>query len=410
MTYEYDDTAWGDLLTAYDGQTITYDAIGNPLSYRGMTMAWTDTRRLATVTEGAYTYQYEYDSDGLRVERALGGGTYRYHYNGGALVRIEYEASNLFEYLDFITDGQSLVGFRYCCPDLGYDAIFYYLFGQGNNVEAIVDAYGTVLVSYVYDAWGNFTATVTYEYYTLPLYARAVSLSPLRYRSYVYDYETGFYYLQSRYYDPEVGRFISADTYVSTGQGFVGNNMFAYCLNDPVNKIDYNGNKPGDLFNTMDEAARDAAIYLGALSFKNGWEYITVIYSVNAIETSYKSVTRTYRFLWWSWTKTTTKAIQTRVKKYTYKAVKTNKDSDSVNIPRAPLFRKRLATVHTHPMGSGIGITEFSDEDKETANRLGLVDYVYGPNGEMRKYDPSTGEDILLFSDLPVSPNRPWLN
>ena len=64
-----------------------------------MTMAWTGTRRLATVTEGAYTYQYEYDSDGLRVERALGGGTHRYHYNGGALVRIEYEAENLFEYL-----------------------------------------------------------------------------------------------------------------------------------------------------------------------------------------------------------------------------------------------------------------------------------------------------------------------
>ena len=67
-------------------------------------------------------------------------------------MRIEYEAENLFEYLDFITDGQSLVGFRYCNPALGYDAIFYYLFGQGNNVEAIVAADGNVLVRYVYDA------------------------------------------------------------------------------------------------------------------------------------------------------------------------------------------------------------------------------------------------------------------
>jgi len=57
---------------------------------------------------------------------------------------------------------------------------------------------------------------------------------PLRYRSYVYDTETGFYYLQSRYYDPTIGRFINADGLVSTGQGLLGNNMFAYCQNNPV--------------------------------------------------------------------------------------------------------------------------------------------------------------------------------
>ena len=57
--------------------------------------------------------------------------------------------------------------------------------------------------------------------------------NPLRYRGYVYDEETGLYYLQSRYYDPEMGRFINSDVFVSTGQGFIGNNMFAYCLNNP---------------------------------------------------------------------------------------------------------------------------------------------------------------------------------
>ena len=174
--------------------------------------------------------------------------------------------------------------------------------------------------------------------------------------------------------------------------------------------VDYGGNKPGDLFDTMDEAAKDAAIYLGALSFENGWEYITVIYSVNKIEKTYKTVTKTRRFLWWSWTKTSTKIVRTKVKKYTYKAVKTNKDPWRVDIPLAPLFRKRLATVHTHPMGSGRGITRFSEGDIETANNMGLIDYVYGPNGELRKYDPSTMEDILIFSDLPVSTKTPWLD
>lgn len=65
--------------------------------------------------------------------------------------------------------------------------------------------------------------------------------NPLRYRGYVYDTETGFYYLQSRYYDPELSRFINADALVSTGQGLLGNNMFAYCRNNPVNRKDTSG-------------------------------------------------------------------------------------------------------------------------------------------------------------------------
>ena len=68
--------------------------------------------------------------------------------------------------------------------------------------------------------------------------------NPLRYRGYVYDQETGLYYLQSRYYNPEWGRFISADTYVSTGQGLLGNNMFAYCGNNPVKMYDKTGFMP----------------------------------------------------------------------------------------------------------------------------------------------------------------------
>ncbi len=68
------------------------------------------------------------------------------------------------------------------------------------------------------------------------------SINPLRYRGYYYDTETGFYYVQSRYYDPIVKRFINADSYASTGQGFLGYNMFAYCGNNPVNMIDIIGN------------------------------------------------------------------------------------------------------------------------------------------------------------------------
>ena len=91
------------------------------------------------------------------------------------------------------------------------------------------------MVEYTYNAWGVLLSTTGSMASTLGVH------NPLRYRGYVYDNETALYYLQSRYYDPDVGRFINADAFASTGQGILGNNMFAYCLNNPVNMIDPNG-------------------------------------------------------------------------------------------------------------------------------------------------------------------------
>ena len=91
------------------------------------------------------------------------------------------------------------------------------------------------MVEYAYDAWGNvLDISGTYA-------STLGQNNPIRYRGYYYDSETGFYYVSSRYYDPEIGRFINADGLVSTGQGILGNNMFAYCLNDPVNYEDSDG-------------------------------------------------------------------------------------------------------------------------------------------------------------------------
>ena len=104
---------------------------------------------------------------------------------------------------------------------------------------------GTLWRTYSYDAWGNILSVQTTSGIEITSAADIANLQSLKYRGYVYDRETGFYYLQSRYYDPVTHRFINADGLVSTGTGILGYNMFAYCNNNPITLSDYNG-KCGD--------------------------------------------------------------------------------------------------------------------------------------------------------------------
>ena len=108
---------------------------------------------------------------------------------------------------------------------------YYYVTNLQGDVMYLVDANGVQVAAYDYDPYGRIiTAT-----------GAMAEINPLRYRGYYYDSETGFYYLQSRYYDPEICRFINADSYACTGRGLIGCNMFAYCNNTPVNYIDIDG-------------------------------------------------------------------------------------------------------------------------------------------------------------------------
>ena len=110
-----------------------------------------------------------------------------------------------------------------------------YLFAKNiqGDILYIYNTSGTRLVTYTYDAWGK--CYVTYQNGGASTSAR---YNPFRYRGYYYDTETGFYYLNSRYYDPAVGRFLNADGYVNANRDLIGYNMFAYCSNNPVNTFD----------------------------------------------------------------------------------------------------------------------------------------------------------------------------
>ena len=102
----------------------------------------------------------------------------------------------------------------------------------------MIDSSGNTVVEYTYDSWGKLIAT------TGSLANTVGANQPFRYRGYVYDEETGWYYLQSRYYDPTTCRFISADVLLSTGQGVLGHNSFAYCNNNTVSMTDDGGDAP----------------------------------------------------------------------------------------------------------------------------------------------------------------------
>ena len=112
---------------------------------------------------------------------------------------------------------------------------YYYLRNGQNDIVGLMDGSGMRVVEYIYDALGKLIST------TGTLATTLGADNPFRYRGYYYDTETGLYYLTTRYYDPEVCRFISADVYMSTGQGVLGGNMWAYCLNNPVVCTDGDG-------------------------------------------------------------------------------------------------------------------------------------------------------------------------
>ena len=119
---------------------------------------------------------------------------------------------------------------------MDFNGTYYYYLrnGQGDIVK-IIDSSGVAKVEYTYDSWGKKLSC------TGTLATTLGALNPFRYRGYVYDEETQWYYLKSRYYDPETCRFISADVLLSTGQGVLGHNCYAYCGNNPIICVDSGG-------------------------------------------------------------------------------------------------------------------------------------------------------------------------
>ena len=178
------------------------------------------------MTDGIATWNYAYDANGMRTSRTNGTTIYSYVYNGSQLMQMKVGNDTLQFIYNAMGEPVAM---------LWNGTLYYIVTTLQGDVNLILNTDNEIVVWYEYDAWGNVVQIGGLLADTLG------ALNPLRYRGYVYDTETGLYYLQSRYYNPEWGRFINADAFVSTGQGILGNNMFAYCENNPVNRYDPSG-------------------------------------------------------------------------------------------------------------------------------------------------------------------------
>ena len=213
-------------MTSYNGSTITYDAIGNPLSYRNnMTMTWQNGRELATLTKGSNSVSYTYGADGIRTTKTVNGNVTKYEYAGDQLL---YENTGYRKIYYVYDSNGNVLSAIYKASQHATEQTYYYAHNWRGDVVALYDSTGTLFATYDYDAWGKLLSVKDANGDPITGATSFAIANPFRYRGYYYDRDSGLYYLQSRYYDPTTGRFVNADTLAyTTNDSFIGLNLFA---------------------------------------------------------------------------------------------------------------------------------------------------------------------------------------
>ncbi|WP_457589909.1 RHS repeat domain-containing protein [Geobacillus subterraneus] len=224
-TYTYDAA---DQLTAVNGQAYTYDVNGNLTNNGNKTFVYDDDNRLIQVknASGTTIATYTYDHQGRRISKTTSSGTTYYHYDGDS-IRLLYE-----------TDANNNITAEYTWDALGRPvtmtkagATYYYHLNGHGDVVALTDASGNVVAQYEYDAWGNILSKT----------GALATANPYRYAGYYYDGETGLYYLMARYYEANMGRFLTRDTFHGVENEPQSLNQYVYTKNNPVMYVDPSG-------------------------------------------------------------------------------------------------------------------------------------------------------------------------
>ena len=252
----------GDKLLSYGTEAFTYDELGNPTVYRNRALTWEKGRQLKTIKNGSgTTTTFVYDGQGRRNSKQTESEAEIVFTYGsdGRLLRQRNSIGSVE--MKFIYDEKGLIGVDYQgeCYTYRKDIL--------GNILGILDKNGKLVVRYRYDAWGKhktecldkvdgkevfkeISGSISEEYLRYKTFA---ANNPFRYRSYYYDTETGLYFLQTRYYDPEIGRFITIDDISYLAPDTInGLNLYAYCNNNPVMNVDPEGNSSVSMSTIID--------------------------------------------------------------------------------------------------------------------------------------------------------------
>lgn len=279
--YAYDGE-WDDLLISYNGNRIINDEIGNPIRYKDWSFSWGDGNCLLSAKNAIHNLQYEYDSYGLRMKK------------------IEKDLITTFTYVDRNIveqdNGKYKLKFKYDNEDniIGVNINgndYYYVKNDMGDVMQIINRDGDIITEYHYSPWGKV------EEIKGKLADTIGNLNPIRFHGYYYDQETGFYYIISRYYDPDTGRFISPDNFIYLG---CVENLFAFCENNPIKNFDENGHLSWNGSTPIINSAQDAKDYDVILKCKKklnklGFTNVTILGARGYREATTKYKVRSFK-------------------------------------------------------------------------------------------------------------------
>lgn len=224
MLFSYKANGWRDQMTAYNGEKCVYDEMGRPTTYRNKALAWNRYGTLTSYNGNSYTY----DANGIRLTKTANGVTTKFYISGTKILGMEIGTNKLrFRY-----GVNGIQGFSYNGQEYIYRKNIQ---GDITHIFKLTNGLLELAAEYKYDAWGKCEVTEVDN-------SGIGEINPIRYRGYYYETETKLYYLNARYYDPEVGRFISADSTQFLEPNTVnGLNLYAYCVSNPVMNVDPSG-------------------------------------------------------------------------------------------------------------------------------------------------------------------------
>ena len=302
----YEDSTWGDLLTEFSGYTIEYDEIGNPtkIGYyengywnEHYELIWQGRQLMSYVysEEGGADVQFSYNADGIRTSKTVNGVEHRYYLDGSQITAEMWTQNNVEYLLYYLYDeNDAPIGLQYRTSNYASGVFDFFFFDKNlqGDIIGIYNADGEKICTYTYDAWGvcelNGVSGVT-----LSAVENYVAVNnPFRYRGYYYDTQTGLYYLQSRYYNPEWGRFLNADIYINANADIIGFNLYAYCSNNPIMFLDITGE--GKVWDWIKKKASDVGNWFSetfgaALYSSNSYEAMDVKTVYGGIEGGFSS-------------------------------------------------------------------------------------------------------------------------